>query len=159
MMYNSKIAKEKYVSFVKLFNEIISSTVVWENDMPMFVLFAGAGCSASSEVALGGRMVQIIQKYSFLKENEDGIYLLAKWKRNEETLEAFIQKYENEIDEEQFNSYVNRKRKQFAEKYDNKELKVELLKSLPLSFQKLIKEEKNCTEIASLEGIDLEEIW
>ncbi|WP_289811589.1 SIR2 family protein [Thomasclavelia cocleata] len=158
-MYNSKIAKEKYVSFVKLFNEIISSTVVWENDMPMFVLFAGAGCSASSEVALGGRMVQIIQKYSFLKENEDGIYLLAKWKRNEETLEAFIQKYENEIDEEQFNSYVNRKRKQFAEKYDNKELKVELLKSLPLSFQKLIKEEKNCTELASLEGIDLEEIW
>ena len=68
MMYNSKIAKEKYVSFVKLFNEIISSTVVWENDMPMFVLFAGAGCSASSEVALGGRMVQIIQKYSFFRQ-------------------------------------------------------------------------------------------
>lgn len=158
-MYNSKIAKEKYVKFVKLFNEIISSTVVWENDMPMFVLFAGAGCSASSEVALGGRMVQIIQKYSFLKESEDGIYLLAKWKRNEETLETFIQKYENEIDEEQFNDYVVRKRKQFVEKYDNIELKIELLKSLPLSFQKLIREDKKCADLASLNETDLEDIW
>lgn len=158
-MYNSKVAKEKYVSFVKLFNEIISSTVVWENDMPMFVLFAGAGCSASSEVALGGRMVQIIQKYCFLKESEDGIYFLSKWKRNEETLETFIQKYENQIDDEQLNRYIYKKRKQFAEKYDNKELKLELLKSLPLSFQKLIQRDKNCADLVSLEETDLEEIW
>ena len=95
--------------------------------MPMFVLFAGAGCSASSEVALGGRMVQIIQKY------------------------------ENEIDEEQFNDYVVRKRKQFVEKHDNIELKVELLKSLPLSFQKLIREEKKCADLASLNRTDLED--
>lgn len=125
--------------------------------MPMFVLFAGAGCSASSEVALGGRMVQIIQKYSFLKESEDGVYILAKWKRNEDTLETFIQKYENEIDEEQFNDYVVRKRKQFVEKHDNIELKVELLKSLPLSFQKLIREEKKCVDLASLNRTDLED--
>lgn len=158
-MYNSKIDEERYVSFVKLFNEIISNTVVWENDMPMFVLFAGAGCSASSEVALGGRMVQIIQKYSFLKESEDGIYLLAKWKRTEETLEKFIQKYENEIDEGQFNDYVSRKRKQFCEKYGNKESKVELLKSLPLSLQKLIQEGKKCADLASLKETDLEDVW
>ena len=159
IMNEFKIAKEKYVSFIKLFNEIISSTVVWENDMPMFVLFAGAGCSASSEVALGGRMVQIIQKYSFLKENENGIYILAKWKRNEETLETFIQKYENEIDKEQFDNYVTSKRKQFVAKYDQKELKIELLKSLPSSLLKLIQEEKNCSDIACLEETELEDVW
>lgn len=159
MMHNTKIDKSKFVPFVKLFNEIISSTVVWENDMPMFVLFAGAGCSASSGVALGGRMVQIIQKYCFLKESEKGIFILAKWKRNEETLETFIQNCENEIDEKEFNDYVERKRKQFAEKYDNIELKIELLKSLPLSFQKLIQEDKKCDDIKRLAVDELEEIW
>lgn len=157
-MKEVKIKDEKIVTFYSLFNEMTSSTVVWEKDMPMYVLFIGAGCSASSNVALGGRMVQIIQKYCYLKENKEGVSIFAKWNRGETTLETLISKYENEIDNVKLTQFIEKREEKLTKQYEYENSKKKLLDTLPESIKQDIEKDYG-KKINTLSYKELENIW
>lgn len=58
--------EQKTRSLQQLFNRMVASKTTGDK-LPKFALLAGAGCSISSGVVSGSRIIDILQKYTYLK--------------------------------------------------------------------------------------------
>ena len=129
--------------------------------VPKFALLAGAGCSISSGVASGGRIIDILQKYTYLinTDNADS-ELLATWNHERETLEVFISKVEHLIDSNSFQKYVAAKHAEHQHHYEDLASRFELLNTLPNSIKKQYPDVFRCPkEKISDFSKSINEVW
>ena len=157
----NSIPAEKIRSLQQLFNRIIASKTT-EDKLPKFALLAGAGCSISSGVASGKRMIDILQKHNYLlhSDNNDA-GLLARWDHEKETLETFISKIEHSIDTSALQEYILAKADEHKQLLEDVSVKSRLLNTLPNSLKKRHKGVFKKTEGKWLEIPDesVDDLW
>jgi len=154
----STIYDNKICSLQQLFNTIISSTTTGYTQ-PKFALLAGAGCSITSGVASGNRMIDVLQKYTYLRQSEQqGANLLPLWNKDTDTMEVFISKIEHEIDEKKLQEFIASKENEQIQIFKNETTKKSLLRTLPnnlkLKYNEVFAMKNDCLELASIESID-----
>ncbi|MCH5348881.1 MAG: hypothetical protein J1E40_06120, partial [Oscillospiraceae bacterium] len=124
------VKPEKIRSMQQLFNSLISDKT--RDNLPKYALLAGAGCSVPSGVASGKRIIDIIQKYTYLlRSNDCDNELLAKWNHQTQTLEAFITEVESSIDFDKLQSYIASMQKIFREEMEKPNFCLKLINTLP----------------------------
>lgn len=130
------LPSEKIRSLQQLFNRMVANKTSGDK-LPKFALLAGAGCSISSGVASGSRIIDILQKYNYLLDTDSSdSELLSKWNHEKESLETFISKVEHLIDPNLLNKYISLKNAEHYHQYENIDLRSRLLNTLPNSLKK-----------------------
>jgi tetratricopeptide (TPR) repeat protein len=90
-------------------------------DTPKFALLLGAGCSISSNIPSGSKVIEICKKFSFVDNDVDG-YTLDKAEKYNHLI--YIQKVDKFIEERdsKFQEFVSNKEKEFFEKLTDQEI-------------------------------------
>lgn len=90
-------------------------------DTPKFCLLLGAGCSISSNIPSGAKVIEICKKFSFVDNDTDG-YTLDKAEKYNHLV--YLQKVDQFIDDrfDKFQKFVLNKEKEFFEKLTDTEV-------------------------------------
>lgn len=152
--------EQKTRSLQQLYNRMVASKTTGDK-LPKFALLAGAGCSISSGVVSGSRIIDILQKYTYLinTDNADS-ELLATWNHERETLEAFISKVEHLINTNSLQEYIAAKHTEHQHQYEDLASRFKLLNTLPNSIKKQYPDVFYCPKekITDLSS-SINEIW
>lgn len=124
------IPPEKVRSLQQLFNSLIADKT--RENLPKYALLAGAGCSVTSDVASGRKIIDILQKYTYLIQSDgNDNALLAAWNHRTETIEEFISKVQNSIDADKLQQYILHKQSQFRQQLEELSMRASLVDTLP----------------------------
>lgn len=104
---NFTLKDEKIKSFGFLLNSVREKNR--ELNIPYNCFFIGAGCSKSSGIPLGGEIIDICRKFSFIKQHEDSILFEKERKEN------FYKYYDRA------NSFVNERKDEYEKFVSEKE--------------------------------------
>lgn len=110
MKFNLK--KEKIKSFGFLLHALLQKNR--ELNIPLNCFFIGAGCSKSSGIPLGGEVIDLCKKLSFLRQHEDS---LAIEKEKNESFGKFTDRVNDFINERksEFDVFVSERESEFRE--------------------------------------------
>lgn len=124
----------KIRSLQYLFNSIVAEKT--RENLPKYAILAGAGCSISSGVASGGRIIDIIEKYAYLiQSNDSDAELLAKWNHQSATLERFISSVEKLLDKDKLQEFIFNREKEFQAQQEDPKSKLRIIGTLPRNLK------------------------